>query len=124
MDENSTKINVFKDALDNQKQKWNLWQQRPKDQKDNFQESVNQQLSKARKVDGHKNVVLTRKHKRSPKQDLTQRLRSTFLPWQNRAPKTPNNKYCVLNKNDDACNKTNKTNTFQNQREFEIRYLM
>ena len=30
MDENSTKINVFKIALNNQKQQWKLWQWKPK----------------------------------------------------------------------------------------------
>ena len=68
MDEDSTKINVFEIALNNQKEKWKLWQWKPKDQKDKFQESVNQQLSWNKEVDGHK-AVLSSKQKVIQKQD-------------------------------------------------------
>ena len=95
MDENSTKINVLEIALNNQKQQWKLLQWKPKDQKDKFQESVNQQLSWNKEVDGHKKWFC-QANKKSPKARLTQRLNSIFLPWWNRVAKIPSKKSCVL----------------------------
>ena len=95
MDENSKKINVFEIALNNQKQKWKVWHRKPKDQKDKFQESVKQQLSWNKDVDGHKKRFC-QANKKSPKARLTQRLNSISLPWWNRAAKIPSKKSCVL----------------------------
>ena len=65
-------------------------------QKDNFQESVNQQLSESKKSRWSQRYSFDMQTKRSPKQDLTQRLRSIFLPWKTRVAKIPNKKSCVL----------------------------
>ena len=64
-------------------------------QKDKFQESINQQLSWNKEVDGHKKRFC-QANKKSPKARLTQRLNSIFLPWWNRAAKIPSKKSCVL----------------------------
>ena len=66
-----------------------------KDQKDKFQESVNQQLSWNKEVDGHKKWFC-QANKKSPKARLTQKLWSIFLPWWNRVAKIPSKESCVL----------------------------
>ena len=80
-DENSTKINVLKSALNNQKQQWKLWQWKPKRSKrpiprkcqsTNFHETKKWMVTKS---------GFCQANKKSPKARLTQILRSIFLPW-------------------------------------------
>ena len=96
MDENSTKRDVFKDSLNNQKQQWKLWQQRPKKiEKTNFKKVSINNFHETKKwmVTKSAFVKQTKSHQ---KQDLTKILRSIFLPWWIRAAKIPSNKSCVL----------------------------
>ena len=57
------KKNVFQDALNNQKQQWELGNKDQKIKKTIFKKVSINNFKETRKVDGHKNVVLSSKQK-------------------------------------------------------------
>ena len=124
MDEKSTKKMCLRILLTIKSSNESLGNENQKDQKDKFQESVKQQLSWNKEVDGHKKRFC-QANKKSPKARFNTKIEINLPALMNHSSQDSQQEILRAQaKNDDTCNNKNKTNTPYNQREFGTKCLL
>jgi len=96
------------------KQQQELGNKDQKIEKTTFKKVWANNFRKVRKVDGHKDTILTCKPKSHQKKTWHKDWNQSFYPEKTKHPRFLARNLVCLRKNDDVCKKKNKTNTFHN----------